>query len=107
LHARHITIASTHNFYFSLNIFDYLLLVTLYYFPEKLTTTSPTSSPTLTEEPTGDRRARDLSQEEVDSEKVERELQRIEEDDDLDTGVIVQKIFFTCNQRLPLSPKAI
>jgi hypothetical protein len=30
LHARHITIPSTHNFYFSLNIFDYLLLVTLY-----------------------------------------------------------------------------
>jgi hypothetical protein len=33
LHARHITIASTHNLYFSLNIFDYLLLVTLYYIP--------------------------------------------------------------------------
>ena len=26
----HITIASTHNFYFSLNIYDYFLLVTLY-----------------------------------------------------------------------------
>jgi hypothetical protein len=33
LHVGHITIASTHNFYVSLNIFDYLLLVTLYYKP--------------------------------------------------------------------------
>jgi len=72
-------------------------------------TDTPTSSPTLTDEPTDNKDVnRDLSQEE-EEEEDNRELQRGGEDDksSLLTGVIVQKIFFTCNQRLPLGPKAI
>jgi hypothetical protein len=87
--------------------FDLITVAQRSFFPITLETAAPTSSPTLTDEPTDFRRARDLSQEEVDSVEVERELKRKDEEDNADTGVIVQKIFFTCNQRLPLGPKAI
>jgi hypothetical protein len=88
--------------------FDLITVAQRSFFPKVLNTDSPTSSPTLTDEPTASQnRVRDLSEEEVDAEQVERELQRIDEDENDDVGVIVQKIFFTCNQRLPLGPKAI
>merc|ERR1712166_159297 len=56
-----------------------------------------TASPTLTDEPTVNKNNnRDLSQEdEQEEEENNRDLQTV----DLDTGVIVQKIFFTYNQR--------
>ena len=64
--------------------------------------------PTLTNEPTDNRdNDRDLSQEEEEEEVEDRELQLDRDDDGPDVGVIVQKIFITSNQRLPLGPKAI
>merc|ERR1712166_508742 len=95
--------------------FDLITVAQRSFFPKVITTESPTSSPTLTDEPTENRNNRDLSQEdEQQEEENTRDLQRVDEDDKfvveggrLDTGVIVQKIFFTCNQRLPLGPKAI
>ena len=96
--------------------FDLITVAQRSFFPRVITTESPTSSPTLTDEPTENRNNnRDLSQEdEQQQEENTRDLQRVDEDDKfvveggrLDTGVIVQKIFFTCNQRLPLGPKAI
>ena len=95
--------------------FDLITVAQRSFFPKVITTESPTSSPTLTDEPTENRNNRDLSQEdEQQQEENTRDLQRVDEDDKvfveggrLDTGVIVQKIFFTCNQRLPLGPKAI
>jgi hypothetical protein len=95
--------------------FDLITVAQRTAFPKIAGTQSPTTSPTLTEETTGDRRARDLSQEEevdneeFDNEEVERELQRVNESDDesLNSGVIVQKIYITSNQRLPLGPKAV
>ncbi|OEU18201.1 hypothetical protein FRACYDRAFT_236472 [Fragilariopsis cylindrus CCMP1102] len=95
--------------------FDLITVAQRSFFPRVITTESPTASPTLTDEPTVNRNRRDLSQEdEQQEEENTRDLQRVDEDDKftveggrLDTGVIVQKIFFTCNQRLPLGPKAI
>ena len=95
--------------------FDLITVAQRSFFPKVITTESPTSSPTLTDEPTENRKRRDLSQEdEHQEEENTRDLQRVDEDDKfvveggrLDTGVIAQKIFFTCNQRLPLGPKAI
>jgi len=95
--------------------FDLITVAQRSFFPRVITTESPTASPTLTDEPTVNRNRRDLSQEDKQQqEENTRDLQRVDEDDKfvveggrLDTGVIVQKIFFTCNQRLPLGPKAI
>ena len=99
--------------------FDLITVAQRSEFPIVITTESPTSSPTLTDEPTDNKNTnRDLSQEEKEEEEAEnRELQpsRIDEepplkfgrDDDPEDGVIVQKIFITSDQRLPLGPKAI
>ena len=94
--------------------FDLITVAQRSVFPRTFDTSEPTSSPTLTDEPTDNRNDnRDLSQEE---EEENRELQlnrdddgpEINRDDDgPDVGVIVQKIFITSNQRLPLGPKAI
>ena len=85
--------------------FDLITVAQRSFFPLVTTTETPTASPTLTDEPTVNKNNnRDLSQEdEQEEEENNRDLQTV----DLDTGVIVQKIFFTCNQRLPLGPKAI
>jgi len=85
--------------------FDLITVAQRSFFPSASTTETPTASPTLTDEPTVNKNNnRDLSQEdEQEEEENNRDLQTV----DLDTGVIVQKIFFTCNQRLPLGPKAI
>jgi len=85
--------------------FDLITVAQRSFFPSVSTTETPTASPTLTDEPTVNKNNnRDLSQEdEQEEEENNRDLQTV----DLDTGVIVQKIFFTCNQRLPLGPKAI
>merc|ERR1712166_1738753 len=86
--------------------FDLITVAQRSFFPLTISTEPPTASPTLTDEPTENKNnGRDLSQEDEQEEEEEsnRELQR---DGDLNSGVIVQKIFFTCNQRLPLGPKA-
>lgn len=91
--------------------FDLITVAQRSIFALPISTGAPTSSPTLTDEPTENRDVnRVLSQEEEQEEEEDnRELQRVFEDDFLAdlSGVIVQKIFFTCNQRLPLGPKAI
>jgi len=86
--------------------FDLITVAQRSQFAQSYETESPTSSPTF------EQIGRDLSQEEEgkeeEKEEEERELQRRPDSDDgVDTGVIVQKIFITSNQRLPLGPKAI
>jgi len=84
--------------------FDLITVAQRSVFQTTVRTESPTSSPTLTDEPTIDKNQnRDLSLEEKEEEN--REL--FGRDDDPDDGVIVQKIFITSTQRLPLGPKAI
>lgn len=85
-------------------------------FPLSLETQAPTQSPTETDEPTntgGGRGGRDLNEEEdeaetvLEDEEAHRNMQRIDEDENNNNGVLVQKIFISANMRLPFGPKAV
>ena len=87
--------------------FDLITVAQRTLFPLTISTEAPTTSPTLTDEPTDNKNNnRDLSQED-EQEEEEENYRKLQTDGELNSGVIVQKIFFTCNQRLPLGPKAI